>query len=163
MIHLRHLISLNALLFTGFGIGFALYAPLMLAGFGTADIQGGDSLLYWYVVSFARLFGAALFGWGFLLWAIRDVLSEDKDGEMTRLHDMRRSPDLRRSPDFRRSVLLALILADIGGLLVALTQQASIWVTPTGWFLAGIFLLFLIGYGYFLSRSPVKGPESPQI
>ncbi len=67
---LTQLLSVNAIVFIGLGIAFALYGPLMIAMFGILESEGSPRL-YWYAASFARLLGAALFGFGFVLWAVR--------------------------------------------------------------------------------------------
>lgn len=137
---LSQLITVNAIVFIALGIAFAVYSPLMLALFGAADLQGEESLLYWYAASFGRLFGAITFGFGFLVWAVRDATDEETPGEQT------------TASRLRRGILVSLILTNATALLVALTQQVSVWVSPAGWLLVVLFLVFLIGYGYFLAR-----------
>jgi hypothetical protein len=123
------LITTNAILFIGLGIAFALYGPLMIAFYGILESEGSP-LMYWFAASFARMLGAALFGFGFLLFALRRSTGP-QDGEK------------------RRGISLAMILAYAVGLLVAITQQVSIWGTWTGWLTAGLFLVLLVGYAYF--------------
>lgn len=130
---LSHLLTFNAILFIGMGIAFALYGPLMIAMFGILNIEG-DSLMYWYAASFARMFGAALFGFGFLFWAVR-----------------RSSIDMGEGGE-RRGILFAIVLAYLLGSIVAITQQVSIWGTLAGWVTVGLFLALLAGYSYFLVR-----------
>ena len=67
---LSQLFTVNAIVFIGLGIAFALYAPLMIAMFGIQEAEG-STVMYWYTTSFARLLGAVLFGYGFILWALR--------------------------------------------------------------------------------------------
>jgi len=132
-VKLTHLITANAFIFLAGGIAFALYGPLMIAMFVVLE-TGGDAAIYWFVTSFARLFGAALFGFGFLLWAIRWL------------------PDRAAlTAQERRGVILALLLGNLLALVVALTQQASIWGTLAGWLAVGIFLLLAGAYAYFLA------------
>ncbi len=69
------LILFNAIIFIALGIGFALYGPLMMNAFGMLDFAEADGGIYWFTASFARLIGAALFGYGLLLWAISDLPS----------------------------------------------------------------------------------------
>jgi len=139
---LKSLVTINALLFIGLGIAFALYGPLMIAFFGAADLPGTESLLYWYVASFARMFGAAIFGYGFLLLALREAFDEPGPGETGRRSTL------------RRPILFSLILGNAAGLFVALVQQSSIWVTPAGWVWVAIFAALLLAYAFFLARSP---------
>lgn len=145
------LLTINAVVFIAIGIAFALYGPLMIAAFGAADLQEGNSHVYWYVVSFARMFGAALFGYGFLIWAVRDLFQEEESQEKPRISVV------------QRGVLLSLILADAVSLLVTLVQQVSIWVTPVGWSLVALFVILLVSYGIYLGRGTAKQPESPGV
>ena len=130
--NLRTILLVNALLFVAGGIAFALYGPLMIDLYGILGAQG-DTTLYWYSASFARMYGATLFGFGFLIWAasgIPDVLQKD-------------------SPT-RRAVLLAMILANGMGLFVSITQQVSIWGNVIGWITTGVYALLLLVYGITL-------------
>jgi hypothetical protein len=135
---LNNLMTFNALLFIALGIAFALYGPLMIAMFGVAQLTQGDALLYWYAVSFARMFGAGLFGFGFLIWAARNF--ETGEGRAG-------------SVETRRGILFALLLANALGLFVAATQHFSVWQSAGGWFTIGVFLLLILGYGFFMIRS----------
>lgn len=130
------ILAVNAFTFIGLGIAFALYGPLMITFFGIQE-TGGDGLIYWYVASFARLFGAALFGFGFLIWAARSLVETSPAGSRE-----------------RRGLLLALLIACLMGLIVTLTQQFSVWLSPAGWIAAAIFFLLTFGYGYLLATKP---------
>jgi len=123
------LLRLNAILYVIFGIAFALYSPLMLAFFGILENEGSAEL-YWYAISFARMFGAVLFGFGFVIWAI--------------------SPSV--SADLGRKIVAAFILAHLTALVVALTQQASIWGMLAGWIMVGVLLALFAGYMMIFSR-----------
>ena len=63
---LTHLVTFNALLAAAAGVAFTLYAPIMLALFTVPEVLEGGALDYWSLAAFARLFGAALFGFGLL-------------------------------------------------------------------------------------------------
>jgi hypothetical protein len=80
------------------------------------------------------MFGAALFGFGFLLWALRSPVGS---GVLT--------------AQAQRGVVMALLLGNTLALIVAFTQRASIWGTLSGWLTTGIYALLLIGYAYFLA------------
>ena len=126
-------VYLNALVAVCVGIIFALYAPLMLAFFGVPDVQDGNMLQYWQVASFARLFGAALFGLGFVLWSLSRSLAGDQPAWKG-----------------QRSLAGACLMANVLALFVTVTQQASVWGTTAGWLTASIFAFFTLGYAYFL-------------
>ena len=130
--NLKTILLINALLFIAGGIAFALYGPLMIDLYGILEAQG-DTLLYWYSASFARMYGATLFGFGFLLWAASNI------------------PDiLQKGSSARRAVLLAMILANGMGLFVSITQQVSIWGNAVGWITTGVYAVLLLVYGIAL-------------
>lgn len=135
---LNWLISIQAIIFLGFGIAFALYGPLMLAFFTVPETLNIDALTYWHLAAFARMFGAALFGFGLLLFALRNPIEK-----------------LDRTS--QRGVVFALLLANAMGLMVSLTQQTAVWQTLAGWITSAIFTLLLIGYIIVLSRSTSAG------
>lgn len=124
------LVTVNALVFIGLGIAFALYGPLMIAIFGILETEGSP-VIYWYAASFARLLGAALFGLGFVLLALRSQAT---------------------SPSGQRGLILALTISYALGFVVAITQQVSIWGTLAGWITTLLFAALLASYGYFLVR-----------
>jgi hypothetical protein len=119
---------INAIVSIAFGIAFALYAPLVVGAFGILNTQG-NSEMYWYSVSFARLYGAALFGSGFLIWAASYT-----------------AESLAQAPGTRRSVLAALLVANGMGAIVALSQQITIWGALAGWITVGMYAILMAGY-----------------
>jgi hypothetical protein len=121
----------NAILFIAAGIAFALYGPLMINFFGILELEEATSITYWYVASFARLYGAVLFGFGFLIWAVRGLLD-----------------NLQPSGEVRQRTLFAMLLAHLMSLFVAFFQQVTIWISPAGWIVVAVHLVFLAGYGY---------------
>ena len=74
LVSLNRWLFINALVFVALGIAFSLYAPLVVGVFEILKAEG-TSQMYWYSVSFARLYGAALFGFGFLTWAVSGMLA----------------------------------------------------------------------------------------
>ena len=125
--NLKTILLINAFLFIAGGIAFAIYGPLMIDMYGILGAEG-ETILYWYSTSFARMYGATLFGFGFLIWAASNL------------------PDMsQKGSSARRAVILAMILANGMGLFVSLTQQVSIWGNVTGWLTTGLYaLLFLL-------------------
>ena len=91
--------------------------------------------MYWFSASFARLVGAGYFGYGFLLWAVHGLLTAD-------------SIPTEKS----RRVVLALLLSNIIGLFVAITQQLQVWVNLAGWITILIYAILTLGYSIFLVR-----------
>jgi hypothetical protein len=127
-VSLKRWMFINAIVFIAFGIAFALYAPLVAGVFGILNTEG-TSEMYWYSVSFARLYGAALFGFGFLIWGVSYI-----------------ADSLAQAPGARRSVLAALLVANGMGVIVALTQQVSIWGVLAGWITVGMYAVLMTGY-----------------
>ncbi len=130
---LTQLITVNAILAIAFGIAFGIYGPIMMAFFNVPETPGGTVGLYWLVVSFARMYGAALFGFGFLLWAIKGVVMQPST-----------------SPESRRGIIFSLLLANAMGAFVALVQQSAFWSSLAGWVTVSVYVLLLVGYVYFL-------------
>jgi len=133
-VKLSQLLLINAILFIGLGIAFALYGPLMIAMFGILESEGSP-MIYWYAASFARLFGAALFGFGFVLWALRNQTGPSGQG-----------------------IKVALVISYALGFIVAITQQVSIWGTLAGWITSAVFLVLLLAYAYLLIKKPNEQP-----
>jgi hypothetical protein len=133
-VSLKRWMFINALVFIAFGIAFALYAPLVVGAFGILNIEG-TSQMYWYAVSFARLYGAALFGFGFLIWAVSSL-----------------TDSLAPGAGARRSVVIAMLLANGMGVIVALTQQVSVWGVLAGWITAGMYIILISGYIIALAK-----------
>ena len=127
----KALIKINSIIFIGLGIAFCLYAPLTMALFQITEIEVMGAVAYWFVVSFARLFGAMLFTVGVLLWAISSSLQE-------------------LSAQSGRGYLYALILGYAVAVIAALTQQIAIWQSTAGWLMTVLFAAFLLCYIYFL-------------
>jgi hypothetical protein len=134
------LLLVNAFLFIAAGIAFALYGPLMINFFGVLELDEATSPMYWYVASFARLYGAGLFGFGFIIWAVRGLL------------------DNQQVPiEIRQRALFALLLAHLISVYVAFIQQTTIWINPAGWIVVAVHLVFLLGYGFFMLRMARNG------
>jgi hypothetical protein len=130
---LNTLITIHSILIIAAGIAFTLYGPLLLAFFSIPELALANSLSYWQIAAFARMFGAAQFGFGLLLFSLRGVPAQV-------------------SPESRRGIVWALFLANVIGVFTSITQQVSIWQGYAGWIMTGVFAVFMILYGYFLVR-----------
>jgi hypothetical protein len=135
------IVTVNAVWFIAVGIFFTLYAPLVVAFFGAVDLPEGNILLYWHMVSFARLFGGALLGAGLLTWALRPLM-----GTIVPLSEN------------GRGLLSALLITNLILLFVTVTQQSAVWQTPLGWVLALSFLCLTLAYAFLLLYKP-RGNE----
>jgi hypothetical protein len=135
--------TFNAILFIGLGIAFTLYGPLMVNFYGILETES-SGISYWYVTSFARMYGVILFGYGFLIWAIKDIPENDKT-----------------SPQTRRKIIFAQLITSIVGLVVATIQQITIWWNITGWMTVVLFLVLAIVYlYYFISDQRVSSDKA---
>jgi hypothetical protein len=130
---LNVLIAIHAFLSIAFGIAFALYGPLMMAFYAVPELSGVDAQIYWQIAAFARMFGAALFGFGFLLFALRGFVDEIE-------------------AQSRRGLVFALFLANLMAFIVSITQQSAVWSSLAGLVTTGIFTVLMIAYGYFLVK-----------
>ena len=135
---LSYLITINSIFLFGLGIAFMIYAPLVMELFNVPDIEEIDSLFYWNVAPFIRLFGASQLGFGLLLLAIRPLVEN-------------------RSFSSQRGIIFALFLTNVLGLFFASTQlfASTIWPSIAGWLVTIYYFLFVIAYGFFLfSKKP---------
>lgn len=138
MNYIRWLIQINALLLVAAGIAFGLYGPLMMAFYAVPELLNINSDTYWQIAAFVRMFGAALFGFGLLLWSLH-------------------SPFSGLSASAQRRIIAALILGNLMGAFISITEQSSIWWTPAGWITTIIFGLLTFAYIVALVRiSPGK-------
>jgi len=127
------LFAFNGILFVAFGIAFAVYGPSMMGLFRIPELNI-DGIAYWHVTAFARMFGAALFGYGFLLWAVSRAVDEF-------------------SVENLRSVLMALLLGNLLAAIVSIAQQSSFWYNAAGWVTSGVFTALTLAYGAILVAS----------
>lgn len=143
MKYILWLIKIHAGLLIASGIAFSLYGPLMMAFYAVPELLQINSDLYWQIAAFTRMFGAALFGFGLLLWSLRETFRE-------------------LSPPSQRGVLAALILANLMGAFISITQQSAIWWTAAGWITSAVFSVLTIAYIVAILRLPSKIPKENQ-
>jgi hypothetical protein len=72
------------------------------------------------------LLSVTLIGFGMVLTSIAHVVPEER----------------------QQVVSVALLLANLLALAVSLAQQQAIWNTRMGWATAGVYLVFVLGYGF---------------
>jgi hypothetical protein len=130
---LNTLIAAHAILFIASGIAFALYGPLMMAFFAVPEVLGLDASTYWQIAAFVRMFGAALFGFGFVLFALRGLVEKIE-------------------AQSRRGLVFALFLANLMAFIVSITQQSAVWSSLAGLITTAVFTALLLAYGYFLVK-----------
>lgn len=146
---LSKLVTVNAFVFVALGLAFTLYAPNALEYLNIKNLldilpaeQEGSTMIYWSLVSLARLFGMAMFGLGILLWAVKGITA-----------------DLTIASEYRRGIAFSMLIACLVGAFTCFTQAAAIWGTPAGWLLGGIFVIFTIGY--FIAIMKKEEPATP--
>jgi len=121
---LSTLFSINTIVAGIFGLTFMLVPETSLSLYGVMLSPGG--------VVVTRLFGAALFGYAVLSWFARNA------GES----------------EARRAILLAMVVGDTLGFILALMGQLSGVVNSLGWSTVVIYLLLAMGFGYFQFMKP---------
>ncbi len=98
-----------------------LCVPIFLYSLFGATLNAGG-------VFAAREYGASLIGNLLLAWFARNVIE----------------------PEFRRTIALALCVYDAIGFVVTLIAVLSGVLGPLGWFAVLIYLVFTLGFGYYL-------------
>ncbi len=121
---LSTLMVINTFVALLFGLAFVLVPGALLSLYGITLSLGG--------LVVARLFGAALIGYGMLTFLARNA-EESKA---------------------RRAIVLALFISDVVGFIVALQGQLSGAVNALGWSTVAIYLLLAMGFGYFQFIKP---------
>src|SRR5947209_7996944 len=112
-----------------FGFGFVLLPGVMFSIYGIASAPAA-------VLGF-RLFGSVLIAIGVLTWLLKD------------------------STDWPaiKALLLSVAIGNVIGLLFVLLATLNGTLSAMGWSAVLIYLLLLIGEGYFLSRGPASTLE----
>jgi hypothetical protein len=123
---LRYVFVLNAIVSLIFAVGFLLAPKTMLSLF---HLSVGSTVSFNASINFmTQLLGAALIAHGLLSWFA---------GGMT-------------EANARRSVATSLFVFQVIGFALSLLGMLSKIMSVTGWVLVGLFLLFALGYAYFL-------------
>lgn len=127
---LRYLFIVNTIVALVFAAGLLLAPKTMLGLFG---ISVGSTVNFNASLNFvAQLLGASLVLPG-LLTAFAGGMADS---------------------GARRSVVVSLFVFEVVGLAVSLLAMLSKVMSPTGWFIVGLFLVFGLGYAYFLFMKP---------
>jgi hypothetical protein len=114
---------------------FVLLNSLVVFLFGAAFIVRPLDMM--------ALYGVVQSGWG-----VTGLLAVTLIGFGLVLSSMAYAvPEERQMP-----ATIALLLANLIAFLVTLSQQQAIWNTRMGWVTAGVYLLFVLGYGYLVVR-----------
>jgi uncharacterized membrane protein YfcA len=117
---------ISALVAALFGMGFVLVPGFMFLIYGVASSPA--SLLGF------RLFGSALIAIAVLTWLLKDSTNWEAI----------------------RALLLSVAVGNVIGFLLVLFATINGTLSAMGWTAVLIYLLLLIGEGYFLSRGPAS-------
>jgi uncharacterized membrane protein YfcA len=103
-----------------FGIGFVILPVPLLSFYGLSTEQVG--------IFMTRLFGGAFIPLGLLLWLARNTTESIT----------------------QRAFALALFVGNVIGFIISLMTQLSGIVNVLGWSTVALYLIFALGFGYFL-------------
>ena len=117
---LSTLMIINAVVAAAFGVAFVLVPSQVVSLYGFEDAS--DILIY-----VGRLRGAAFVGFAVLTLSARNASDSDA----------------------RRAIVLALLISDGIGFIVALMGQLAEVVNSLGWSTVAIYLVLALGFGYF--------------
>ena len=121
------LLSINAVIAMIFGIGFTFAPAMTLAPYGVELSAAG--------LHVARLFGAALVGYGIITWLLRAA-----------------------DAGAQRSVAIALTVADALGTLISAWGVLSGITNALGWTTVAVYGLLCAGFAMHLLRKPAAAP-----
>lgn len=126
MMKLSYLMAVKAVICVVFGIGMVLIPGPMLSLYGVTLNPGGTMM--------TQLFGAAFILLSILLWFARNAPGSDVA---------------------LRAIVLAVVVGDAIGFIVALLAQLSGVANALGWVTVVLYLLLALGFGYFQFVKPV--------
>jgi hypothetical protein len=114
---------------------FVLLNSLVLFLFGAAfSIRPFDMVALYGVVQSSwgvtGLLSVTLIGFGMVLSSIAYTVPEER----------------------QQPVTVALLLANLLAFAISAAQQQAIWNTRMGWVTAGVYLVFVLGYGYLVVK-----------
>ena len=123
---LRNWMSAKAVVCVVFGLGFVILPGTLLSLYAISVGQGG--------IFTARLFGQAFIMLGLLLWLARNTAESTT----------------------QRAFALAVFVGDVVGFIVSLLSQLSGIANALGWSTVALYLVFALGFGYFLMPGSAK-------
>ncbi len=121
---LNSLFIINTIVAAIFGLAFVLLPETTSSLYDITLSPGG--------VLIAQLFGTSLVGYAVLTWFARNA------GES----------------EGRNAIILAMVISDAIGFIVALLAQLSGVTNALGWSTVAIYLLLALGFGYFQFTKP---------
>ena len=117
---LKNLMTIKAIICVVFGIAFVLIPTTCMSYYGVTLSQGGAVI--------TQLFGAAFILLGIILWSAKNASGSDVA---------------------LRAIVLAVVVGDLIGFIIALLAQINGVMNALGWINVALYLLLAIGFGYF--------------
>jgi NAD/NADP transhydrogenase beta subunit len=121
---LKHLLIINAVVCFVYGITFVLSPATVLSLHGLAQDPSAKLT--------GQFYGSALIAIGLLTWLARNVTDSEA----------------------RRAIILALLISDVIGVVIAVLGTVSGPMNAFGWSGAAVYALLALGYGYFQFMKP---------
>jgi hypothetical protein len=123
---LRNWMSAKAVICVVFGLGFILLPETLLSFYAISAGPGG--------IFMTRLFGHAFIVIGLLLWLTRNTTETTT----------------------QRAIALAVFVGDAVGFIIVLMAKLSGTANVLGWSTVALYLVFVMGFGYFLLPGKAK-------
>jgi len=124
---LKTLMTIKAAIVVVFGIGFVLIPETIMSYYDVRLNPGGAVM--------TQYFGAAFILLGIILWFARNA---------------------SRSDVALKAIILAVVVGDVIGFIVALMAQLDGVMNGLGWTSVALYLIFALGFGYFQFIKPAK-------
>ena len=121
---LSNLLVVNTIVALVYGISFVLVPATVLSIYGVTQGPAVELM--------GQFFGVALIGIGLLTWFARNVADSDT----------------------QRGIILALLISDVIGVIVAVLGTVSGVMNVVGWSAVGIYALLGLGYAYLQFVKP---------
>ncbi len=121
---LSNLLVVNTIVALVYGISFVLVPATVLSIYGVTQGPAVELM--------GQFFGVALIGIGLLTWFARNVADSDT----------------------QRGIILALLISDVIGVIVAVLGTVSGVMNVVGWSSVGIYALLGLGYAYLQFVKP---------
>jgi uncharacterized membrane protein len=122
---------------------FVLLNSLVVFLFGTAFILRPLDIMALYGVvqsgwGVTGLLAVTLIGFGLVLSSIAFAVPEER----------------------KQPVTVALLLANLLAFAISLSQAQAIWNTRMGWMTAGVYFVFVVGYGYLVVKGMMAARQA---
>ena len=124
---LKNLMVIKAVVVFVFGIAFVLIPTTTMSFYGVTLAQGGALM--------TQFFGASFILLGIVLWSARNA---------------------SRSDVALQAIVLAIVVGDLIGFIIALMAQLNGVMNVLGWGNVALYLILALGFGYFQFVKPAN-------